>query len=76
MKFAEALNAMTEGKHVALPGWKGYWAYDKEQKAIIAHTASGVARDIRNTDDIIYTVGCILTEAWKVVDEAEETDKQ
>ena len=53
MEFREALAAMMNGKKVRLPGWKGYWAWEKN--TIMLHCEGGKVLDIRQTDDPLFT---------------------
>ena len=48
-----------------LPEWGGYWYWDKEKKTIIIHTRKGEELDIRETDDVDYTMSFICRNDWQ-----------
>jgi hypothetical protein len=67
MKWCEALELMKQGVRVRMPEWSGYWAY--EDGAIIMHCKDGEAIDIRNSEDILYTLGFTIRDDWELADE-------
>lgn len=66
MKFEEALKAMKSGIPVKLPSWAGYWWWDEETKTILMYTKDGDCLDIRETQNVEYTLQNILTDEWIV----------
>ena len=68
MIFAEALKTMKGGKRVKLPSWGGYWCWDKESQTILMHTKDGGCMDIRETQNVEYTIQNILSDEWIVAD--------
>lgn len=67
MEFRDALAAMMNGKKVRLPGWKGYWAWEKN--TIMLHCEGGKVLDIRQTDDPLFTFTNVASNEWEVVPE-------
>lgn len=66
MKFREALEALKDGKKIKLPHWKGYW--ELEDGNVMMHCKDGRILNIKETEDIIYTLSFIASEDWEVVD--------
>lgn len=69
MIFTEALKAMKEGKKVKLPSWGGYWLSDEEGKFIWMHCKDGMILEIRETTNLEYTLGNVLSDEWIIADE-------
>lgn len=72
MKFAEAFEALKQGAMIKLPSWAGYWKW--EDNSIKMYCKDGRILDIRETEDVCYTLGNILREDWEVVNEADVKD--
>lgn len=64
MKFGEALNAMKDGKRVKLPSWGGYWAW--EDGTIMMHCKDGLVLDIRESEDVNFTMRNVASEEWQI----------
>lgn len=69
MKFEKILQLMKEGCKVKLPTWGGYWYWDPEKETIIMHLKDGNEMDIRETQDVMYTMSNIASEEWMIADE-------
>lgn len=69
MRFTEALQLMKEGKKVKLPTWGGYWYWDPEKETIIMHLKDGSEMDIRETQDVAYTMSNIASEEWLIAND-------
>ena len=68
MIFAEALKTMKGGRGVKLPSWGGYWWWDEESQTILMYTKDGGCMDIRETQNVEYTIQNILSDEWIVAD--------
>lgn len=68
MVFKKALEAMMQGQKVKLPTWGGYWYWDPEKKTIMMHTKEGDELDIRDTQDVAYTLGNAASDEWMIAD--------
>ena len=68
MKFEDALKTMKSGEKVKLPSWGGYWCWYPEKEAIIMHTKDGQELDIRETQNVEYTLQNILSDEWTLAD--------
>ncbi|MFR8313771.1 MAG: hypothetical protein ACLVBP_16275 [Ruminococcus sp.] len=68
MLFAEALKIMKGGRGVKLPSWGGYWWWDEESQTILMYTKDGGCMDIRETQNVEYTIQNILSDEWIVAD--------
>ena len=75
MIWREAWNQMLYGKHIKLPSWGGYWAWEDGKdgkKTIMIHRREGTVMDIRETDDPAYTFSNIASAEWMVDDREDE----
>lgn len=68
MKFEETLKTMKSGEKVKLPSWGGYWYWNPEKETIIMHTKDGQELDIRETQNVEYTLQNILSDEWTLAD--------
>ena len=68
MKFSEAFKIMKEGRGVKLPSWGGYWWWDEESQTILMYTKDGGCMDIRETQNVEYTIQNLLSDEWIVAD--------
>lgn len=66
MVFKEAYNLLLRGYNIMLPHWAGYWSF--EDNSIKMHTKDGDILDIRETTDVLYTMGNILSDEWTIAD--------
>ena len=66
MKFKDMLRPLREGKKVKLPFWSGYW--QKEGNEIIMHCHDGRVLNIRESDNIFWTLENICSDEWEVVE--------
>lgn len=69
MDFGKALEALKEGRKVKLPSWAGYW--EKEGDTVKMHCKDGRTLDIRETEDVFYTLSNIASDKWEIVDECD-----
>ncbi len=66
MNFANALEALKAGHKVKLPSWAGYW--EKDGDTVKMHCKDGRVLDIRETEDVFYTLENIASNEWVVVE--------
>lgn len=64
MYFKEALERMKSGIPMKLPSWGGYWEWDAEKDTIVMHTKEGAKLDIRDTQNVGYTLLNVCSPAW------------
>ncbi len=64
LDFQSAYNYMKRGHHMKLPEWGGYWYWDKEAETIMIHTRDGKELDIRETQDVDYTINFLFRKDW------------
>lgn len=69
MNFKKALEAMMAGAKVKLPTWGGYWYWDAEKKTIMLHLKDGSEMNIREMQDVAYTMSNIAHDDWMIADE-------
>ena len=69
MKFKEAFEALKQGAMVKCPEWSGYWKW--EDNSIKMHCKDGRILDIREMEDVAYTLGFIICDDWEIVGSAE-----
>lgn len=67
MIFSKALEALKAGMKVKLPSWSGYW--EKDGDTVKMYCKDGRVLDLRETEDVFYTLGNIASDEWEVVDE-------
>lgn len=72
MVFKEAYEALKQGAMVKCPEWAGYWKW--EDDSIKMYCKDGKILDIRETDNVNYTLGFILRDDWQIVGEADVKD--
>lgn len=58
---------LREGKKVKLPTWAGYW--QKGGNEIMMHCHDGRVLNIRESDNIFWTLENICSDEWEVVEE-------
>lgn len=69
MKFIDAYEHLKKGKLITLPEWSGYWKWNKDTNSIDIHCKDGIVMDIRNTEDLDYTLRFIISrDDWEVKD--------
>lgn len=66
MNFANALEALKAGHKVKLPSWAGYW--EKDGDTVKMHCKDGRVLDIRETEDVFYTLANIASNEWVVME--------
>lgn len=69
MKFIDALELLKQGKKIKLPSWSGYWV--REDNTVKMYCKDGNVLDIRETEDVFYTLSNIASENWKVAEDEE-----
>lgn len=69
MKFKNALRFAKKGKKIKRPSWGGYWYWDKEKQTIMMHTKDGDLLDIRETQNVEYTLLNVIAEDWMIANE-------
>lgn len=69
MKFIDALELLKQGKKIKLPSWSGYWV--KEDNTVKMYCKDGRVLDIRETEDVFYTLSNIASEDWKLAEDEE-----
>lgn len=68
MTFKAAYNYMkNDGKDIKLPEWGGFWRWNDEEKTIMIHLRDGNIIDIRETDNLDFTMNFIFREDWEVI---------
>lgn len=68
MNFTKALEALKLGCKIKLPHWKGYWI--KEDNTVKMYCKNGNILDIRETEDVFYTLNNIASNEWEVVEDS------
>lgn len=72
MNFQKAYEALKQGAMIKCPEWAGYWKW--EDNSIKMHCKDGRILDIRETENVDYTLNFILRDDWEVVGEADVKD--
>ena len=66
MNFASALFSMQRGHKVKRHHWTGYWTIENNE--IIMHTYDDKTINIRDSNDMIYTVSNMACDDWEIAD--------
>lgn len=74
MKFNAAFSYMKNGHRIAMPEWGGYWTWCDEAKTVVMHTRHGAVVDIRDSEDMDYTLSFMLRDDWELLDEEAVTE--
>ena len=69
MKFIDALELLKQGKKIKLPSWSGYWV--KEDDTVKMYCKDGRVLDIREAEDVFYTLSNIASEDGKLAEDEE-----
>lgn len=69
MNFKKALVELKAGAKMKLPSWGGYWCWDSDKETIVMHTKDGRTMDIRETQNVAYTLENLLEDNWIHADE-------
>lgn len=64
MEFNVAYNLMKKGAKIKLPEWEGYWYWDEKKNTIMIHTKEGTELDIRESEDMDFTMKNICRNDW------------
>ena len=67
MEFKQALEVLKQGVDVKRPHWSGFWRFTNG--SIKMHCKDGRILDIRESEDILYTLDGILANDWEVATE-------
>lgn len=68
MIFKEAFELMKQGIKIKLPEWSGYWSWENETIKMYCSN-DVVVDDIRETENLSYTLGFIMRDNWEIADE-------
>lgn len=66
MNFKKAYKLLKDGKCVKRKEWGGYWKW--ENNTIMIHCKDGKVLDIRETEDVNFTMSNILEDDWEVIE--------
>jgi hypothetical protein len=72
MNFSEAYEALKQGAKVKCPEWAGFWSW--EDGSIKMYCKDGGILDIRETDNVDYTLNFILRDDWEIVGDVNVKD--
>lgn len=68
MKFNEAIEKMEQGEKVKRRSWGGYWQLEdgENDKKIMMHCKNGDVLEVRETQDILFTLRNVAADDWEV----------
>lgn len=69
MKFEAAYNYLKRGHKIKLPEWGGYWYWNAETNSIRICTRNDEHLDIRETDNLDYTMSFTFRDDWLIVND-------
>ena len=67
MNFASALFALRRGHKIKRKHWTGYWILENNE--VYMHTFDGRVINIRESEDILYTLENMACNDWEIADE-------
>lgn len=68
MKFASAFISLQRGHRIRRYHWSGYW-YLNNDKEVIIHTHDDRELNLRDTNDILYTISNMAYDDWEIADD-------
>ena len=66
MNFASAFISLQRGHKIKRKHWTGFWKLENDE--IIMHTYDGKTINLRNSEDIMYTVSNMACNDWEIAD--------
>ena len=76
MKFQAAFSYLKRGHEIKLPEWGGFWRWDDECKTILMHTRRGEVIDIRDSENMDYTISFLFRDDWELANAEHTTEKE
>ena len=67
MNFASALFALRRGHKIKRKHWTGYWILENNE--VYINTFDGKVINIRESEDILYTLENMACNDWEIADE-------
>ena len=67
MNFASALFALRRGHKIKRKHWTGYWILENNE--VYMHTFDGKVINIRESEDILYTLENMACDDWEIADD-------
>ena len=67
MNFASALFALRRGHKIKRKHWTGYWILENNE--VYMHTFDGKVINIRESEDILYTLENMACNDWEIADD-------
>lgn len=72
MKFKKAYEALKHGAMIKCPEWTGYWKW--EDNSIKIYCKDGKILDIRETENVDYTLNFIFRDDWEIIGKTDVKD--
>lgn len=72
MNFKKAYEALKQGARIALPEWAGFWKW--ENNTIKMYCKDGRVLDIRDSENVDYTIIFTFRDDWEIVGEDSVRD--
>lgn len=72
MNFKEAYEALKQGARITLPEWAGFWKW--ENGTIKMYCKDGRVLDIRDSENVDYTITFTFRDDWGIVGESDVRD--
>ena len=68
MNFASALFSLRRGHKIRRKHWLGYWKLEEDGE-VYMYCEDGVKRNIRGSEDILYTMENMACDDWEIADD-------
>lgn len=66
MNFAGAFISLQRGHRIRRKHWTGYWVV--EEGEVFMHTFDGKSINIRESEDMMYTISNMACDDWVIAD--------
>lgn len=66
MDFQSGLIYLKRGHAIKQPEWGGFWFWDDENRTVQMFTRDGRVIDIRDSEDMDYTLSFIVNPLWRL----------
>lgn len=73
MIFRKALEGLKAGKAIKRSHWTGYWM--KSGDTVTLYCKCGKTLDIRETEDVMYTLENIAADDWEIIDDSRTPEQ-
>lgn len=74
MNFASAFISLQRGHNIKRKHWGGYWKLENGE--IMMYCYDGKVINLKDTDDILYTISNMACDDWEIADDYGTTKEK